>query len=195
MAIAHKSQRPEVSGKLAIEDVSLRPLISHSDDRGEVTELMRLSWLKDEPQPLQWNFARSRANVLRGVHVHITHWDFLIFLEGEARLGLVDLRQDSKTYRTAQIVQMHGEALSLVTIPPGIGHGFYFPAGGNYVYGLSSYWDPVNDEFGCLWDDPALGLDWKINASPILSPRDKTAGTLKQMMKKLQGKAEWCGSV
>ena len=178
--------------KIAIEGASLRLLTPHIDDRGALTELMRMSWLSDMPQPKQWNFTRSHPNVLRGVHVHAVHWDFLIFLDGKATVGLVDFRTGSATYRKTQVLRLGGEPLSLLTIQPGIGHGFYFPDGGTYIYGLSSYWDPVNDEFGCRWDDPALGLVWGIEATPILSPRDDSAGTAGQMLKEMRGKAPWC---
>jgi len=177
-----------------IEGVSLRPLASHPDERGELTEVLRLAWLGEAPPPRQWNYVRSGANVLRGVHVHVTHWDFLVVLEGEAWIGLVDLRRGSKTCGNARIVRMSGDAKALLTVCPGVAHGFYFPRGGVFTYGLSHYWDPENDEFGCRWDDPALGLAWGLERAPLLSPRDESAGSLAEMLTALEGKAGWCGS-
>lgn len=186
--------RPATAEALPIEGVSLRPLRSLPDDRGELTELLRVSWLGDGPPPRQWNYVRSRENVLRGVHVHVTHWDFLVVLEGEAWIGLVDLRRGSKSYRNARIVKMRGDAKALLTVRPGVAHGFYFPRASAYTYGLSHYWDPEHDEFGCRWDDAALGLDWGITGPPLLSPRDQSAGSLDDMLRALEGKANWCGS-
>ena len=40
----------------------------------------------------QWNMVRSRPNVLRGVHAHRQHIDYLTMVSGIMILGLQDLR-------------------------------------------------------------------------------------------------------
>jgi len=155
---------------------------------------MRLTWLGDAPMPVQWNHVRTNPNVLRGIHVHVTHWDLLVVSEGEATIGLVDLRKKSNTYRKSRIVRMRGDAMSVISIPPGIAHGFHFPRGGVFIYALSHYWDPIGDEFACRWDDPALALDWGCVETPVLSPRDESAGSLEELLRTLKGKAGWCES-
>lgn len=166
----------------AIDSVELRELRTHADDRGALTELMRESWMAGTPPPVQFNYVRSLANVLRGVHLHVRHWDYLIVPEGKATIGLVDLRPRSTTFRKTQVVRMRGDAMCLLTIPPGVAHGFHFTEAGVFLYGLSDYWDPVNDELACQWDDPALGLDWGIPGTPVLSERDASAGPLSAML-------------
>jgi len=179
---------------LAIEGLTLRRLVTHADERGALTEMMRTSWLADAPFPVQWNYVRSKGNVLRGVHVHVRHWDYLVIPEGEATIGLVDLRKDSPTFRLAQTILMSDVQMSLLVIPPGIAHGFYFARDGVFTYGLTHYWDPVGDEFGCRWNDPALGLHWGEVEAPLLSPKDRSAGSLDELLTQLRGKADWCGS-
>jgi dTDP-4-dehydrorhamnose 3,5-epimerase len=152
-----------------IEDVTLCPLQTHSDDRGSLTEIFRAAWT-GAPPFVQWNFVRSRAGVLRGFHGHIVHADYLILLEGSASIGLKDLRPLSPTENRAGLVNLDGRELKGLTIPPGVAHGFYFHANSLMVYGVTDYWT-AEDELGCRWDDPELGIDWPESSADI-SERD-----------------------
>ncbi|MCH8346086.1 MAG: dTDP-4-dehydrorhamnose 3,5-epimerase family protein, partial [Chloroflexi bacterium] len=67
--------------------VHLRPLQANEDDRGVFTEVFRKVW-DTGVDPVQWNFVTSRAGVLRGVHVHVRHDDYLILVKGRASVGL-----------------------------------------------------------------------------------------------------------
>ncbi|HEV8533652.1 MAG TPA: dTDP-4-dehydrorhamnose 3,5-epimerase family protein [Methylomirabilota bacterium] len=162
-----------------------RELKTHADHRGELTELFRAEW-QDGPAPVQWNFVRSQKNVLRGVHVHPRHDDYLIVLENRMVLGLKDLRRDSPTHGCVSMIELNGERLSAIHIPHGVAHGFYVPSDALYVYAVSSYWD-VLDELRCRWDDPELGLRWPTD-SPALSDADTTAGTLSAMRRDLEAR-------
>jgi dTDP-4-dehydrorhamnose 3,5-epimerase len=160
-----------------------RDLKTHSDHRGDLTELFRAEW-QNGPAPVQWNFVRSQKHVLRGVHVHPQHDDYLIVLQNRVVLGLKDLRWDSPTHNLTSIVELEGERLSAIHIPHGVAHGFYFPSDALYLYSVSSYWD-LSDELRCRWDDPELGLNWPTE-SPVLSDADNTAGTLSEMKRDLE---------
>src|SRR5262249_50281289 len=105
--------------------VALRPLTMHPDDPGIFPEGFRELW-DTGGAPVQWNFVRSEAEVLRGVHVHHVHSDYLIILHGRASIGLRDLRRGSPTEGAVALVEMRGDDLKGLTIPPGVAHGFYF---------------------------------------------------------------------
>ena len=155
-------------------------LRTHDDSRGNLTEIFREEW-PGVPPIVQWNFVRSEANVLRGMHVHVTHVDYLIVLEGRILVGLCDLRESGSG--RGEIVEMPGDNSCALVIPNGVAHGFYFPESAAYIYGMTHYWDPVNDEFGCRWDDPALAVPWPAQcAAPRLSERDEAAGPLAVML-------------
>ncbi|MCU0494658.1 MAG: dTDP-4-dehydrorhamnose 3,5-epimerase family protein [Chloroflexaceae bacterium] len=149
--------------------VELRQLTMHRDDRGSFTEIYRAMW-PTGVQPIQWNLVQSAAGVLRGVHVHVRHADYLIIAAGRASVGLHDLRSDSPTAGKAALVEMCGEHLAAITIPPGVAHGFYFHEPSMHIYAVSHYWDTA-DELGCRWDDPALAIPWP-KARAHISPRD-----------------------
>src|SRR3989304_9839168 len=87
-----KAARPSMISLPA--GVRLLPLQMNRDDRGVFTEVFRRSW-DTGIEPVQWNFVRSQAGVLRGGHVHVRPVDYLIVLEGRASIGLRDLRRGS----------------------------------------------------------------------------------------------------
>lgn len=146
-----------------------RPLTEHADTRGVLAEIYRSDWTPSGPF-LQWNLVRSAGNVLRGVHVHPRHADYLLVLSGTMLLGLHDLRPEDPLARTSLFLTLSGDEPSTVYIPPGVCHGFWFAEPTTYIYGLSTGWS-MGEELGCRYDDPALGLNWPAT-SPILSPRD-----------------------
>ena len=161
----------------SIDSVSFHPLGSHVDERGSLTEIFRNEWSL-AIEPVQWNVVRSHAGTLRGVHCHVQHADALVVIDGELILGLIDLRPDSPTEGRSQLHRV--DALSTVVfIPPGVAHGFAFERPTTMVYAVSEYWN-LDDELGCRWDDPGLGIEWPLS-SPTLSPRDLAAGTLDEL--------------
>jgi dTDP-4-dehydrorhamnose 3,5-epimerase len=151
----------------AIPGVSLNDLTTHGDHRGMLCEIFRAEW-PDVIDARQWNASRSQPNVLRGVHLHHTHADYLVVLQGRMRIGLCDMREGR--VGAACLVDLVGDRWQALTIPPGVAHGFYFPEPTLHIYAVTHYWDQ-SDELGCRWDDPALGIPWP-KVDPTLSPRD-----------------------
>lgn len=166
-----------------IDGVAVLSLTMHGDDRGTFTEVFRQEW-DTGVEPIQWNVVRSEAGVLRGVHVHVRHSDYLVVLQGEAEIGLRDLRPGSASYGAATVVRLSEDALRAVVIPPGVAHGFYFPRPSMHLYSVSHYWD-TDDELGCCWDDPGLEIPWAPGA-PALSPRDRDLPPLSALEARLR---------
>jgi dTDP-4-dehydrorhamnose 3,5-epimerase len=157
----------------------LRRLTMHGDERGVLTEMFRETW-DVGISPKQWNMVRTAAGVLRGVHVHPRHVDYLLVLDGRATIGLRDLREGSPTAGLATTVEMRGDELSALTIPTGVAHGFYFHEPSIFVYAVSEYWDPA-DELGCHWADPALEISWPVKTA-LVSERDEAAPPLSEIV-------------
>ena len=165
-------------------DVYIYTLINCADNRGDLFEIYRQSWLPfQEASPIQWNVVRSRAGVLRGVHLHRKHADYLIILEVQMRIGLRDIRKRSPTEGMSTLVELNAAQPQAILIPPGIFHGFYFPVDSLHIYGVSTYWN-LTDEYGCSWNDPDLEIPWVIE-NPILSDRDINAHTYKDLLKSI----------
>jgi dTDP-4-dehydrorhamnose 3,5-epimerase len=161
----------------------IRALDPRHDDRGTFTELHRLEW-DTRVAPVQWNAVRSAAGVLRGVHVHVRHDDYLTVIAGRAIVGLRDLRPGSATSGLATTVELDGERPQAITIPHGVAHGFDFPVASVHIYAVSEYWD-VEDELGCRWDDPALEIPWRPE-SPRISSRDAALPPLSGLLETLE---------
>ncbi|MGH2958900.1 MAG: dTDP-4-dehydrorhamnose 3,5-epimerase family protein [Solirubrobacterales bacterium] len=164
------------------EGVELHELTAHVDERGVFTELFREEW-GSAAEPVQWNAVRSNAGVLRGVHVHLVHDDYLTVVHGRMTLGLCDLRPGSSTYREALTLDLDAAAPKAVAIPHGVAHGFYFEADSMHVYAVSHYWN-LDDELGCRWDDPALKIPWTHKEAHI-SQRDADLQSLDQLIEEL----------
>jgi dTDP-4-dehydrorhamnose 3,5-epimerase len=162
--------------------VHLRSLNTNCDQRGSLTEIFRASW-KTAVEALQWNYVESEANVLRGVHVHVKHSDFLILLRGRASIGLRDLRRGSPTDGMTAMIEMHGDEHRSLTIPPGVAHGFYFHERSTHVYAVTQYWES-SDELGCYWADPALEINWP-DVAPLISERDAALPSLRELVESL----------
>lgn len=160
------------------EGVALRSLARHADPRGVLSEFYRAEQVAGDPM-VQWNIVRSEGGVLRGVHVHPGHADYLFVIEGTMILGLHDLRPDRPEDRRSALVTLRGDAPQTVCVPQGVCHGFHFPEPAIYVYGLSGYWS-MDEELGCRYDAPELGLPWAA-ANPVLSARDADAGGYAEM--------------
>ena len=164
-----------------IDGVRVLPLALHPDDRGVLTEIWRENW--GVPRPVQWNLVRSERRALRGVHVHVTHWDYLVLTAGSAVFGLHDARPGSKSFGRAQTIAASGARPFALVIPPGVAHGFWFAEPSVHIYGVTHYWD-LRDELGCRFDDPDLGIDWP-SRDVVLSPRDQALGPLRDLLPRL----------
>lgn len=172
------------TGQALPDGVEILPLKRHVDARGDLVEVFRETW--GVGAFVQWNLMRSGAGVLRGVHSHWRHEDYLVPVSGPMWLTLKDIRQDSPTHGATCELDLHGDRAVAVIVPPGVAHGFYFASESTFLFGVSSYWD-TDDELECAWNDPELGFGWAPlgGSSPILSPRDARAGSLAGMT------AEW----
>lgn len=152
-------------------DVRLVRLNSHADHRGQLTEIFRNEW-HQSPLPVQWLVCEHAANVLRGVHVHGTQWNYLCAAGGELFVGLHDMRPAAAAARWSAVLRLGGAHLQMLVIPPGVAHGVYAPADAIALLGSSD----TSDHFRCRWDSPELGLQWPCR-TPDLSAADRNAGT------------------
>jgi dTDP-4-dehydrorhamnose 3,5-epimerase len=166
--------------------VYLSSLTVHPDERGSLVEVFRESFPGAFPVA-QLNVLRSAAGVLRGVHVHVVHSDYLIAIVGRMQVGMRDLREGSPTEGATAVVELRGEEPAALTIPTGVAHGFHFPEPSMLVYGVSHVWN-TDDELGCLWSDPDLQIAWPFSEATI-SPKDAALPRLRELLDTLRRRA------
>lgn len=156
-----------------IQGVYFVELEAHGDDRGRFAEIFRKEWFPQRDwSRLQWSRSESRAGVLRGLHYHRRQVDYWHCAFGQIRVGLADLRITSPSRGQGQVIEWDPEELTAIFIPIGVAHGFYAITDSMLFYLVDNYYDG-SDELGVAWNDPALGLDWRIRGEPILSRRDR----------------------
>ena len=106
--------------------------------------------------------------MLRGLHYHLQQADLWVPVDGEATVGLVDLRAGSPAHRGNLTVTLApGVALYL---PPGVAHGFCAVTDFTMLYLVDRAYDGA-DEHGFTPLDPAAGIDWPA-VDPLMSARD-----------------------
>ena len=96
--------------------VRIRFLQANRDERGVFLEVFRDEW-DTACEPVQWSVINSEAGVLRGVHVHVTHTDYLIVVTGVMLLGLHDLRPRGGNGVTSCMITLDARQPIAVTIP------------------------------------------------------------------------------
>ncbi len=161
----------------SIDGALLFSVPSAVDSRGTLGVVSRADW--PLPALLQWNLVQSSSSVVRGFHVHVRHVDWVVATSGTLHVGLRDLRIASATYGCSEVIALAPFSGALL-IPPGVGHAFVSAEPTTHLYATDEYWDPT-DEFGCRWDDSALGLDWPPIHEPLLSERDAASGSYAQL--------------
>ena len=124
----------------------------------------------------------ERAGVVRGLHYQIPPMaqDKLIRCIRGAILDVaVDIRHGSPTFGRWVSVELTAENWRQALIPKGFAHGFAtLEPGSEVCYKVSEYYSPEHER-GIRFDDPALGIDWRIDpAEATLSDRDRRHPTL-----------------
>ena len=133
------------------------------------------------PPMVQVNASHSAPGVVRGLHFQHPggQGKLVSVLDGAIYDVAVDVRRGSPTFGHHVGVELSSENGRQFYIPPGFAHGFCVtsPGGALVLYGCTSVYAPGH-EFVVRWDDPVLGIEWPLAASPVLSPRDADAKVL-----------------
>ncbi|MBI1292150.1 dTDP-4-dehydrorhamnose 3,5-epimerase [bacterium] len=151
------------------------------DARGWFFESFRSDVLRgaglvgDFPQD---NHSRSVKGTVRGLHYQSAPGQVKLV---RCTIGAiwdvaVDIRRDSPTFGKWYGVELTSENRCQLYIPLGFAHGFSVLSDHAEVqYKCSAFYNAAT-ECGLRWNDPTIGVDWKVD-SPILSERDQSTPT------------------
>lgn len=124
---------------------------------------------------MQDNQSISAAGVLRGLHFQRPPYaqaKLVRVARGRALDVAVDLRLDSPTFGQHKQVLLDATRGNQLYVPVGFAHGFLALEDDTiFLYKCSNYYHPAA-EGGLLWNDPALGINWGVDA-PNVSPKDE----------------------
>jgi dTDP-4-dehydrorhamnose 3,5-epimerase len=131
---------------------------------------------------VQDNLSRSTRGTLRGLHFQINYPQAKLVqvLEGEVFDLAVDLRAGSPSFGRWTGARLSAANHRQLYIPEGFAHGFAVLSDtALFAYKCSQVYHP-EDEGGLLWSDPALAIDWPVQA-PVLSAKDAAFPRLDQL--------------
>ncbi|SLM30547.1 dTDP-4-deoxyrhamnose-3,5-epimerase [Desulfamplus magnetovallimortis] len=129
---------------------------------------------------VQDNHSRSEKGVIRGLHYQFEHaQDKLVYaVRGTIFDVAVDMRKDSPTFGKWTGCILSEENRRQFFIPKGFAHGFSVLSDiADVTYKCSDFYAP-GDEYGVLYSDPDLNIDWKV-ANPNVSDKDLLLPLLK----------------
>ena len=127
--------------------------------------------------------SKSRRGAVRGMHFQFEppQGKLVRCVSGRIFDVVVDLRHGSPTQRDHGVVELSGRNHKVIWIPPGFAHGFMAVEDDSVVlYECTAEWSPAG-EWGILWNDSALGIDWP-PLSAIVSQKDRVNPTLAEWL-------------
>jgi dTDP-4-dehydrorhamnose 3,5-epimerase len=131
---------------------------------------------------VQDNLSRSARGVLRGLHLQnpAPQGKLVSVLRGSVLDVAVDVRRGSRTFGQHVKVELNEENRRQLWVPRGFAHGFaVISESADFAYKCDNTYSP-KDEIVVRWNDPALGIDWRIE-EPSLSARDAAAPLLQDV--------------
>lgn len=172
--------------KTGIDGLMILEPAVYQDPRGYFLESYHKARLKDlgiHHDFVQDNQSRSSYGVIRGLHFQKAphaQTKLIRVTEGAIFDVAVDIRPDSPTYGEWFGLEITAENHIQLLIPSGFAHGFsVLSPYATLFYKCDAYYHP-GSESGIRFDDPGLGIDWKIAlGSALISEKDKQLPYLK----------------
>ena len=120
----------------------------------------------------------ARVGTVRGLHYQLrprAQGKLVSCPEGALLDVAVDIRAGSPTYGQSVLTELSAENACQLWIPPGFAHGFCTLRPDTVInYKVTDFRSPEHER-GLAWDDPSLGIDWRIKPEDaILSEKDRT---------------------
>ena len=125
---------------------------------------------------VQDNESCSSKGVLRGLHYPLAPYSqskLVRVIKGCVLDVAVDLRKGSPTFGKYVAVELSDENKRQFFIPQGFAHGFHVMSEeAVFTYKVDNPYAPTHER-GLRFDDPTVGVDWKITEPAILNLSDK----------------------
>ena len=172
--------------KTFIKDLLIIEPQLFKDDRGFFYESFNKKKLKKDINVVfvQDNESKSKRGVIRGLHFQKhphAQTKLVRCVDGKILDVAVDLRKNSKTYGKFFSIELSSENYKQLLVPKGFAHGFQVLSNGATVnYKVDEYYNPDLD-FGIIWNDKDLSIDWNYDIKPILSSKDLKLKSFKNL--------------
>lgn len=162
-----------------LRDVKLVRPRKFGDERGWFAEVFNAKSFASLGLPanfVQDNQSHSRRGVLRGLHYQLEQpqGKLVRALSGHIWDVAVDLRRESPGFGKWTAVDLTGEDVQYLWIPPGFAHGFLvLSETASVFYKTTDYYCPAGERC-ILWNDPTLAIRWPLHSigEPNISAKD-----------------------
>ena len=132
---------------------------------------------------VQDNQSLSCYGVVRGLHFQKpphAQSKLVRVVKGRVLDVAVDIRKGSPTFGQHVAVELSEENHRQMFIPRGFAHGFAVLSDEAIFQYKCDYYYAPETEGAIAWDDPEIGIDWKIPADEVvLSPKDAAHPNMK----------------
>ncbi len=135
-------------------------------------------------QPVQENQSYSVKGVLRGMHYQGApdpQSKLVMCTRGSIYDVIVDIRPSSPTFMQWFGIELKGGSGTQLFVPAGCIHGFYASEESEMRYLVDYLWNK-SVEGSVRWNDPALGIVWPFEGTPILHMKDAEAPLLSEII-------------
>jgi len=134
---------------------------------------------------VQDNISKSVKGTIRGLHYQVGDFaqgKLCQVLSGSVYDVAVDIRFGSPTFGKFTGAELSGENHLQFWIPPGFAHGFSVLSDEViFMYKCTNFYSK-KDERAILYNDPEIGIDWKIKI-PLVSDKDLLTKKFKEIEK------------
>jgi dTDP-4-dehydrorhamnose 3,5-epimerase len=155
------------------------------DDRGYFLE----TWVAAKyaeagiPGPfVQDNLSRSIKNTLRGLHFQEPSGQGKLcsVVRGAVYDVAVDVRRGSPNFGKWVAIELSDANKHQLWVPPGFAHGFCVVSDvADFSYKCTQPYNRAAEQT-IVWNDPGLAIPWPLTGEALLSPKDKSAPTLRE---------------
>ncbi len=131
---------------------------------------------------VQDNHSRSEKGVVRGLHYQLENAQakLVYAVRGTIFDVAVDIRKGSSTFGQWTGCILSEENRRQLFVPRGFAHGFSVLSDmADVTYKCSDFYTP-GDEYGIVYNDPGLNIDWKVT-TPLVSNKDIVHPILKKV--------------
>ena len=157
-----------------------------SDARGYFFESFSQREFDEKVRPVRFvqdNESKSAYGVIRGLHFQkgeFAQSKLVRVVKGAVLDVVVDIRKGSPTFGKHVAVELSEDNHRQLFVPRGFAHGFsVLSEEVIFQYKCDNYYAPQS-EGAIAWDDPDLGIDWRIPADKVLlSAKDSAHPRLK----------------
>lgn len=135
---------------------------------------------------VQDNESFSSKGVLRGLHFQTGAYaqaKLVRVIEGTVLDVVVDIRKESPTFSEHFSIELSEDNKRQLFVPKGFAHGFIvLSETAIFSYKCDNFYDKASEQ-GLRYDDPSLGIDWKLPANEfIVSEKDLVLPTLSNII-------------